>query len=62
MHMTEADLTPQDRLRELAGIFASGILRLRTCRGTAASPPTDATEESSEIPPESPLLCPTGRH
>jgi len=65
MHSTEADLTPQQRLRELAGIFASGILRLRTCpktsQGEAAPRSQDAPPESSEISPESPCRCATGR-
>ncbi len=31
MHtVTEADLSPAERLREIAAIFAAGILRLRT--------------------------------
>ena len=65
MHTTEADLTTQQRLRELAGIFASGFLRLKTCPRTtpdeAASGPQDAPPESSEISPESPCRCATGR-
>jgi hypothetical protein len=30
MHTTDADLTPAERLREIAAILAAGILRQRT--------------------------------
>jgi len=61
----EAHLTPQQRLRELACIFASGFLRLKTCPKTppdeAAPRPQVTPPESSEISPESPCRCATGR-
>ena len=35
MHTTDADLTPAERLREIATILARGVLRLRQCAQTS---------------------------
>jgi hypothetical protein len=47
-------LTGDERLREIAGLLAAGILRLR-CR--AALPPAPAATPDPENPPNSSLNC-----
>jgi hypothetical protein len=47
-------LTDDDRLREIAGLLAAGILRLR-CR--AALPPAPANDPGPKNPPDSSLNC-----
>ena len=60
------ELSPEDRRRELAGILAQGVLRLRKCRrqtGEAAAPPTAAPESSAgrlEVSGETVLSVHTG--
>ena len=45
MHTTDAELTPAERLREIAAILAAGILRQRT---RLESPPEPAACESEK--------------
>ena len=47
MHTTDADLTPSERLREIAAILAAGLLRLRTC---AKSSPESAIPGQETAP------------
>jgi hypothetical protein len=62
MPATDQDLTPAERLREIASILASGILRLRTLPESTASGPESSPEKSREsrkksldaFPPPSP--------
>ena len=52
MRATEAELTPDQRRRELAAILAAGILRLRTRPGSLPEPamsgPDGAAKKSSD--------------
>ena len=61
MHPTGPELTPSERLREIAAIFASGILRLATCpqstpesvaSGQEGQPesPSDSAQKSLDLP------------
>ena len=61
-----AELSPEQRRRELAGILAQGVLRLRKCRrliGEVGAPPTAAPESSAgrlEVSGETVLSVHTG--
>ena len=52
MHPTEADLSPDERRRDIAAIFAAGILRLTTrptiLPGHADSSPRGRSEKLSD--------------
>ncbi len=47
MYATEPDLSPEDRFHELAGIFAIGILRLKSRPQGIAGPADPADQETS---------------
>lgn len=53
MHTTEADLTPSERLREIAAILATGILRLGTCAKSSPESAISGQETASEKTQES---------
>jgi len=46
MHSTEADLSPDERRREIAAIFAAGILRLSTRPETTPEPASSGPENA----------------
>jgi len=53
MHPTDADLSPDERRREIAAIFAAGILRLNTSPGIAPEPTCSVAEDAATQRPDS---------
>jgi hypothetical protein len=53
MHSTEADLSPAERRREIAAIFAVGILRLSTRPETTPEPAGSGAESAPANRPDS---------
>lgn len=50
-HRTPAEMTPEDRFREIAAILARGILRLRNRRAAPVEPGSDESCESVAVTP-----------
>ena len=48
MHATEAELTPDQRRREIAAVLAAGILRLKIRPGSLPEPCMSGPEKSSD--------------
>ena len=48
MYTADADFSPAERLRQIATILASGILRQRTVPESTACTPESATEKRSD--------------
>ncbi len=53
------EMTPEERLRELAGILARGVLRLRKSRNLSGESPRENLQDSGKpglaVPANSPL-------
>ena len=47
-HRDPAELTESECLRELAGIFAAGVLRLRELRRLTSSSPASLSQRTAE--------------
>jgi len=54
MPVNDAALTPAERLGEIAGIFAAGVLRLKSCRESA---PESATSCQNAAPVKTSKSC-----
>jgi len=53
MHPSDADLSPDERRREIAAILAAGILRLSTCPGIAPEPTSPGADDAPANSPDS---------
>ena len=50
MHSTDADLSPDERRREIAAVFAAGIMRLSTRPETMPEPASPGAGNGAEEP------------
>ena len=60
--MFEAELTPDDRRRELARILAAGVLRLRELRKSSAGPSAESGDAPLEVSDKTVLSGDHGRN